>query len=407
MSKHSVGKNVGKLGAGLLLVVGSGGSVAQAAEQYVSAQQSRYQESDDRIKVNYDTFSVLKDFGVDFTLSANYSEDEITGATPVWSDELSGASPRLSLDTTTNTINNTPHASLDDFNYVNAQMEDKRKSGDVSLTWRTPERRDELTVGVNQSKEEDYKSRGLSANYLHYLDESKNRSVSAGVSVLDNDALFRRTDEWKNAKYYNAQVGLTQVLSPTAVVDIAGYAMKEDGALSNPYQTVIRSFNTGSDTAPKHALFLAPEKRPDTRNIMGVKVGGVKRLEQTLADQPITLNGSYRLYHDDWGQTAHTLEAQAFVGDLDDKGRAMLGARVSKQSSANFYKAHDGDDKIFNATDYASADERLGEMTNVSVQAGYEYRFADHWHLMSQASYQHQSTGLNFTWVGGGLRYDF
>ena len=79
-------KTVEKLGVGLLLVVGSGTSVAQAAEQYVSAQHFRYQESDERIKVDYDTFSVLKDFGVDFTVSANYSEDEITGATPVWTD---------------------------------------------------------------------------------------------------------------------------------------------------------------------------------------------------------------------------------------------------------------------------------------------------------------------------------
>lgn len=395
-----------RMGAGLLMVGVASAYPAHAGEQYVSAQLLDYKESDDRIKVDYSTFSLLKDFGVDFTLSANYSEDEITGATPVWTDETSGASPRMAV-TETGMISQTPHASLEDFQHVNAEMEDKRTAGDISLTWRTPERRDELTVGVNKSKEEDYKSRGLSVNYLHHLDDSKNRSLSMGVSVLDNEALFPRVDDWRSAKYYTAQLGLTQVLSPTAVVDVAGYVMRDEGALSNPYQTVIRSINIGSDTAPQHRLFLAPDKRPDSRNIVGIKVGGVKRLEQTIADQPVTINGSYRLYQDDWGQTAHTLESQAYIGDLDDKGRLMLGARVSNQSEANFYKAHDSEDKIFNIDDYATSDERMGDMTSISVQAGYEYRFADHWHLLSQVAYEHQSTGLSFTWAGGGLRYDF
>ena len=191
------------------------------------------------------------------------------------------------------------------------------------------------------------------------------------------------------------------------MIDVAGYVMYEDGALTNPYQTVIRSVNIGSPTTPKHALFLAPEKRPDSRNVAGLKVSGVKRLEQTLANQPITVNGSYRLYQDDWGQTANTLDSQVYVGDLDDKGRLMLGARVSHQSEADFYKGHDEDDKIFNVDDYATSDERMGDLTSVSVQAGYELRFADHWHLLSQIAYEHQSSGLSFAWAGGGLRYDF
>lgn len=393
-------------GAGLVAIGVSVFTPVHASEQYVSAQQLIYQESDDRIDVDYTTYSILKDFGVDFTVQVNYSEDIITGATPVWTDEASGASPRLAV-TETGMISSTPKASIDEFDYVHAEMEDKRLAGDISLTWRTPERRDELTVGLNKSKEEDYKSRGASINYLHYLDETKNRSISAGVSVLDNEVLFPRQDEWHDAKFYTAQLGLTQVLSPSAVVDVAGYVMYENGALTNPYQTVIRSINIGSESNPQHGLFLSPEKRPDTRKVAGIKIGGVKRLDRRVADQPVTINGSYRLYQDDWGQTAHTLDSQAYIGDLDDKGRLMLGARLSKQSAANFYKAHDGADKIFNETDYASSDERMGELTSISVQAGYEYRFADHWHLLSQVAYEHQSSGLSFTWAGGGLRYDW
>lgn len=404
MKTSKLGK---KVGAGLLMMVGAGSSInGVAGEQYVSAQKYQYKESDNRIKVDYTTLSVLKDFGVDVTLSANYSEDVITGATPVWTDEASGASPKLALSET-GMISNNPKSSLDEFSYVNAQMDDKRHSGDISLTWRTPERRDEVTVGVSKSKEEDYKSKGMSINYLHHLDDSKNRSVSMGLSVLDNDAEFRRTNDWKNAKYYNAQLGFTQIVSPTAVVDVAGYVMKENGELSNPYQTVIRSINVGSQANPTHKLFLAPEKRPDQRHIVGLKVAGVKRVQQNIIEQPVTVNASYRLYQDDWGQTAHTLDGQVYVGDLDDKGRLMFGARISHQSAANFYKSHEAADKFFNLNDYASSDERLGKMTSSSLQMGYEYRYADHWHLLTQAAYQHQSTGLNATWLGAGLRYDF
>lgn len=408
--QQSLPKN-SKLSTVGLCLLGLLASQAHASEQYVSVQQMQYQESDDRIKVDFTTASILKDFGTDFTLSANVSKDVMTGATPVW-DFASGASVNLNnqdQDTGLIAFDKGGLDSMDGFTHSNHEMEDVRKAGDVSLTWRTPKSRDELTVGVSTSKEEDYKSKGISAQYLHYLDPSKNRSITTGVSILDNDAENRRTNTWDNAKYYNAQVGLTQVFSPTQVASANVFMMYESGELTNPYQTVVRAINTGTASNPNYRLFLSPEKRPDKRKVIGVNLTGNQRLTQTLMEQPITLHGAVRLYQDDWGQSAQSLKGKVYVGELDGYGRMMLGARLMHQSATSFFKAPNADDNYFNQQDYASADERLGSMTTATAEIGYEKRFAEHWHLMTHGAYQKQNSAqdLSFKWASIGLRYDY
>lgn len=403
--------NVQKLSMLSLLVTGLMSVQAQASEQYVSVQKMQYDESDERMKIDYTSVSMLKDFGTDFTVSANYSEDVMSGATPVW-DFASGASAKLNdYDEQTGLIafDSEVHDSMDGFNFVNHEMEDKRKAGDISLTWRTPEARDELTVGLSTSKEEDYKSQGFSAQYLHYLDPSKNRSITTGFSMLDNDAENRLKKTWDNAKYYNAQVGITQVFSPTQIASANVFVMHETGELSNPYQTVVRVINTGTADNPNNRLFLAPEKRPDTRQVFGVNVTGNQRLEKTVFEQPVTLHGAVRLYSDDWGQFAQSAKGNVYIGNLDGYGRIMLGTRLMHQSEANFFKDPHANDNYFNQTDFASADERLGEMTTVTAEVGYEKRFAEHWHLITHGAYQKQNSAndLSLKWGSVGLRYDY
>lgn len=398
-----------------LMLAGLLASQVHASEQYVSVQRMQYQESDQRMKIDYVTASILKDFGTDFTLSANVSKDMMSGATPIW-DFASGASRYVNLDE--NGLIGADEAgaktSMADFDYSLHEMEDERVAGDVSLTWRTPEARDELTVGLSTSKEEDYRSRGLSAQYLHYLDPSKNRSITAGFSVLDNEAEFRRTTkggtpEWKDAQYYNAQISITQVFSPTQIASASMFSMYETGALTNPYQTVVRAINIGSEASPNYRLFLAPEKRPDTRKVLGINLTGNQKFNETFIGIPITLHGAYRIYQDDWGQTAHSLKGNAYVGDLDGYGQFMFGARLMQQRAANFFKDPQAQDNYFNQTDYASADERLGNMTTLSAEVGYEKRFADHWHVITHAAYQKQSkaSDLSLYWLSAGLRYDY
>lgn len=377
---------------------------AFAGEQYVGISKTKYKESDQRMDIDYVSLSVLKDLGTDFTVSFNATEDAMTGATPVW-DHASGASKYTAIER--NGMIGPGLTRVKDYNFENHEMEDKRVAYDLSVTWRTPEARDELTVGISHSEEEDYRSKGISAQYLHYLDPSKNRSVTAGLSVLDNDVEFRRTQEWKKAKFYNAQIGLTQIFSPNMAGTFSLFTMYDSGALTNPYQTVLRAVNTGTDKRHNFRYFLSPEKRPDRRRIYGINVEGSRRLQQKISGAPVTLYAGYRLYQDDWDITGHTLKGKIHIGDIDRYGRLSFGMRYVHQSEASFYKAYNSKDNFFDLKGYASSDERLGELTTTTVELGYEIRLMEHWHFTGHVARQHQSTGLKFNWITMGVRYDF
>ena len=393
--------------------------LAQASDEHVSLDVMRYQESDDRMGVSYGAIDLLKDFGTDYTLSLGFTYDTLSGGSPSW-DSVSGASSLTTSDTSSgaspcndqtgsyyDTCRNTRNSELlgdgqsstDGFVYHNVQMDDTRKAVYGSLTTRT-EARSEITTGAAFSTESDFHSMEGSLDYLFYLDELKNRAINVGASYQSNEAYFYRDDTWRGSHVLNSQIGWTEIYSPTLLSQLRLFYLKESGELSNPYSMVIRKVNVMLDSSDGayFKYYLAPDDRPDERNLGGVNLDLVKQLA------PLTLHGTYRYYHDDWGIDAHTLDSALFY-DLDSGWRLTGGLRFYDQSEALFYKGYDQQDYYFDEQGYATADERLSAFSSVTYKLGAETPFYGDWKWRVNLATQHQTTGLDMSWLTLGVTY--
>ena len=377
-----------------------------------------YTESDNRIDIDFTLLDFKKDFGADYSLSVSASHDSISGGTPVWdsksggssvatSDVVSGPSPcvneaqeYLCADTRTDNIIGDGFTTSEDNVYRNVHITDKRKAISASLTKRTL-RRDEITVGLSHSKESDYKSSELALSYLYNLTEKRNRSFSVGISHQANDEFFYRDKSWKGINITNFQVGYTHTLSKKTVAQANFFAIKQSGALSNPYQTIVRKFDVSLDDNPYYKYYLSTEKRPDNKNAAGLSFDFSSKVLGNTA-----LHGFYRLYKDDWGVLSHTVSANAFI-DLGKNWTLAPLVRFYKQSEASFYKNSGSEDYTFNQTDYGSADERLGAFNSMTYSLGVEKKVNNKLKLDAFVSKQHQSNGLDLNWVHVGLNYSF
>lgn len=393
--------------------------LAQASDEHVSVDIMRYQESDDRMGVSYGSLDLLKDFGTDFTLNMGATYDTLSGGSPSWdttsgasaittSDTSSGASPCNDAtgsyyDTCRNTRNGNllgdGQTSTDAFTYHNVQIEDTRKAIYGSLTTRT-ESRNEITTGAAFSTESDFHSLEGSVDYLFYLDQLKNRAMNLGFSYQSNEAYFYRDDTWRDSRIMQGQIGWTEVYSPTLLTQLRLFYIKESGELSNPYSLVIRKVNVMLDSSEGayFKYYLSPDSRPDERNIGGLNIDLAKQWA------PVTLQENYRFYHDDWGIDAHTLDSTLFY-DVAAGWRFSGGLRLYTQSEALFYKGHDDADFYFDEQGYATADERLGAFSSVTYKLGVESPYYNDWKWRVNLATQHQTTGLDMTWMTLGVTY--
>jgi hypothetical protein len=138
-------------------------SNALHAENYVAVEFLQYDENNDRVSVSAPTLSASYDIGTDYTIKADFVHDAVSGATPVWqSDTASGASKRDDSG---------------DYVYKNQEFKEARNAGSVMLTTRFANR-DELYTGIDVSRESDFDSKSVSAEYMHYTDKSHNQSIN-------------------------------------------------------------------------------------------------------------------------------------------------------------------------------------------------------------------------------------
>lgn len=411
-----------------LLVLGSVATsivpMISIAEDKVAIQVQEYQENDGRIDVSDGKLSIEHDFGPDHTLNAEVDWDTISGASPSWdsltgasqtveSDAVSGPSPcidedgnyyELCRDTRElDGIVGDGHLDIDELAYQNSALTDKRHSVAFLYTYRTPTKRNELSLGASYSEESDFINTGVSAEYLMYTDRTKNRAVTAGASIMKNEVLDYLENKWNNYDLINAQVGITQVFNSTMVGKLNAYYMLEDGHLSNPYFNVIRRINVIADQQEGAYFknYLSRESRPDNRTAGGISAQLAKTFPKGTSWQL-----SYRYYQDNWAVDSHTLESKSYHR-VSEKFRLSPGLRYYKQGEANFFKAQDAEDNIFDETGYASADHRLGDYDSWTVQFATEYLQSREltWNIVT--GYQAQSSGLKFGWVNLGVQYKY
>lgn len=404
-----------------LLVIGATSITAPilnaASSDEVKLSQMRYEENQNRMKIDFTALDFKKDFGTDYTFNMNLSYDTISGGTPIW-DTTSGASgidTKTSNDTRctnnptlcknlndNNELLSNAKTSKDDFVYKNTNIDDTRKAISLSLIKRTP-KRDEITTGFAYSKEEDFKSYEASLGYLYNLDSSKNDSISVGVSLQQNEALHRRdNNKWKDFDVVNFQIGYTKVLTRNLVVQANYFASKQEGELSNPYQTVVRYFDISTSAFdPVYNYILAKEKRPEERLSNGVSFDMAYKIHPK-----VSLHGNYRFYADDWEIYSNTFTINSYIKVLPKLTFIPL-IRYYNQTQADFYKDHKSSSFHFDETSYASADERLSKYDSITLSLGFEYHANKDIDINIIGARQEQSFGLNMNWASVGLKYRF
>lgn len=354
------------------------------ADDYVSIQYMNYDEDSGKTTINAPHIEINKDFGMDYTLNLSYVHDTVTGASPIFYDTTTGATTRFTSGTLLKK----------NIKYGDVNYEEERNSVGLSLTKRF-ESRDELIVGINYSKEYDYKSLELSAEYLYYLNSSKNQSLSFGVSTQKNDILTYDTTSGASSKVMDldvlsAEIGFTQVLDKTSSLKSSVFYANEDGYLSNPYMRVVRDYNT----SPK----ITEDSKPDIRDAYGIMFQYSKAFNDA-----ININSSYRYYSDDWGIDSHTINAEVYY-QLDPKLILGIGTRYYTQTKADFYS---GEIDFFSNEEDASSDLRMSDFESLNYRFSVDYKLNDTISLNGSINYYEQVDYFDATYYNIGIKYKF
>jgi len=353
------------------------------AENYVTVEYLQYDESDSLVSVSAPSIGISYDIGTDYNIKADFVHDAVSGATPSYMpDGASGAS-----------VKDTEGG---DYRYGKQDFTEKRNAYSLLLTTRF-ENRDELYTGIDYSRESDFDSKTVSAEYMHYRDASHNLSMSLGASYSYNEILSEDMDTGSGASQkedstsINIQAGVTQVLNAKSSIKVAGFMASDDGYLTNPHSLIVRDYSTDERR-------LTNEKRPDTRLGYGADIKYIRLLGDNVSYQ-----FGYRFYDDDWDISSHTINNDLYY-KLNDKFTLGAGLRYYSQSEANFYN---GSKEFFTDEKYASSDERLSKFDALTYKASLDFKQNDKISYNLGGEFYTQSTGLDATMFTVGLKYKF
>ncbi|MEA3228959.1 MAG: DUF3570 domain-containing protein, partial [Campylobacterota bacterium] len=248
------------------------------------------------------------------------------------------------------------------------EYDDKRIAMGLLLTTRF-ENRDELVVGVSRSNEKDFYSSEISSEYMHWLSDSKNNSISFGLSYQFNQILkycsnvsvdgCSGASEEMRAHAINTQLSFSQNIDSHSNAKIALFYIQDSGYLDNPYLNIIRNYQADASSD------IVGESRPDSKKAYGVAL----KYANAFTDS-FTLHLDYRYYRDDWEINSHTLDLNTYY-ELNDDWLFKVGLRTYIQSEASFYNASP---KFFTNQLYASSDQRLSDFNAITYKSAFDYK---------------------------------
>jgi Protein of unknown function (DUF3570) len=272
-----------------------------------------------RISVNSPSVQVLLPIDRQWSVEASGVYDEVSGASPKYYSDVSGAS----------------------------KMSDERTAGDVKVT-RYFERA-ALGVGLAYSTERDYKSTALSIDGRMSSDDNNttwNIGLGATVDAINpvRGGQHNVVDEHKGTA--EVMVGVTQVASRNDLVQITLSQSVGRGYFSDPYKLY--------------------DHRPRRRNASV----GLLRWNHHFEEGGATLRSSYRYYRDTFGVRAHTAEL-GWVQPVSQTLKLTPSLRYATQSSAYFYNDPVTDTSLYpgplgNPT-FSTTDQRMSAFGAVTV----------------------------------------
>lgn len=236
----------------------------------------------ERITVTAPSFYALLPVSSRLTVEGSVVVDNVSGASPRWHSSISSAS----------------------------KMEDERTAGDAKVTYYFD--RAAVGFGTAYSKENDYKSLAFSAD-VRVASADNNSLFAFGLGVSNDEINSTGGAVVGETKRVNdLLLGVTQVISPVAILKFNLTHSRAAGYLSDPYK--------------------APDNRPRERNSTAL----LTQFNRHFSGTGGSLRSSYRYYDDSFGVGAHTLGFD-WAQPLGAGWLIIPGLRYHTQSAASFY----------------------------------------------------------------------
>jgi hypothetical protein len=301
-----------------------------------------------RITAKSPSIYVLAPIGTHWSLETSGVQDEVSGATPRFYTDVSGASV----------------------------MHDKRKAGDIKVTRHFD--RAGVSLGASHSTENDYKSTAFSLD-TRFATDDNNTTFNLGFGG-SRDTINPVNGIVTNASKRTSEVivGLTQALNANDLVQINGTYSDGKGYFNDPYKL--------------------RDVRPDQRK----QVAGLARWNHYFSGSGSTFRSSYRYYRDTFGIRAHTAE-MAWVEPMGSSFFVTPSVRYHDQSSARFYYDPVPDASIYPgplvSQQYHTVDQRMSAFGAVTLGLRAELKVSD-W--MADVSYEHYEQRARWRLFGTG-----
>jgi Protein of unknown function (DUF3570) len=296
------------------------------------------------------------DFGIDLgrfvTLDAAYAADAVSGATSVIY--------QVDAISTATTFSDTRHEST-----LGIGFHGRRSRLSVSAT--VGIERDYLSHQIGGSASVDLPGRNttVALAYSHSFDQTcdkdngmlspqETKALTAADPCDKSGGIFGKdrpgTTLWRDLSIDTAQVTVTQNLSPTMNLQVAGFGQILEGFQSNPYRRV----RVGPNSPQEHI--------PSTRDRWSLSA----RLNRFLPSLRSAVHFDARFYDDTWGVIGGDVE----LGYSQYLGKSLLlkiHARVYQQTAAKFFK-----DAFFYQTEstageFFTGDRELSPVRNATV----------------------------------------
>ena len=381
--KKPIGATLASATCGLLGALPSAPVAAQEVPRWeADTSVLFYGEDSNRVMDGSLMTSIRRVLDEDRSYSLNLTIDALTGATP------NGAVPANSVQTFTapsggQDYDIAPGETPFDPNFKDARVAlsgNWQQALGESMRWNvgfsSSDEMDYLHLGLDTRLERDFNRR----NTTFFIGGAYGRdevrpiggapigfspmipSVGGGEDDEGNDE--GEGGETKNV--IDALVGVTQVLSRRALLEVAFSYGKSDGYLTDPYKilSVVDPVTGRPVPGPVGSglnLYLH-EQRPDARTKKSVFA------EWRYAFDRDSLAVNFRLMDDDWGVTSQTAEAR-YRWNISADNYLEPHIRYYKQSAADFYQT-----VLFAGAplpQFASADYRLAD--NETYTAGFKY----------------------------------
>lgn len=381
--KKPIGATLATATCGLLGALPAAPVAAQEVGKWeINTSLLYYGESDDRVQDGSLMMSIRRALDEDRSISLNLTVDTLTGATP------NGAVPANSVQTFTGASGGESYRVAAGDQPLDPTFLDTRYA--LALNWQQAlGDSSRWNIGFSGSDEYDYLHLGVNTR-LEFDFNRRNTTVFLGAAYAQDQVdpvggapigfspMLRGSDDdddedeeggsGEDKDVIDALLGVTQVLSRRALVEVAFSYSKSDGYLTDPYKVlsvvdpVTGQPVPGPDVGRNLYLY---EQRPDSR----AKKSAFIEWRYAFDRDSVALN--YRFMDDDWGIQSHTAEAR-YRWNINDNSYLEPHIRYYQQTEADFFRTvlFDGDP----LPPYASADLRLADSKTYTAGLKYGHR---------------------------------